>query len=78
MSSSAAHKRANTKYQAKARINGKQAQLNVTVTPAEKQLIDGAVDVFGLSRPRLIIAAVKYCLDNGVNLSANQSLDKNP
>lgn len=80
MSSTAAHKEASAKYQAKARANGKQSQLNVTVTPAEKKLIDDAVEVFGLSRARLIVAAVKYCLDNNIDLSTSQRtpLDKFP
>ncbi len=80
MSSTAAHKEASAKYQAKARASGKQSQLNVTVTPTEKKLIDNAVNVFGLSRARLIVAAVKYCLDNGVDLidSSDKPLDKMP
>ncbi len=80
MPRSEAQKRADKKYLQQARANGKQAQLNVTVTPSEKQLIDEAVNMFGLSRARLIVAAVKYCINNNIDLSANQGtdLDKTP
>lgn len=71
-----AQKRAQKKYQNKARAEGKQAQLNVTVTPEEKTLIDKAAADAGLSRPRLLVAAVKYCVDNGVILSDKPELDK--
>ena len=75
MPRSEAQKRADKKYLQQARASGKQVQLNVTVTPAEKKLIDDAVEVFSLSRARLIVAAVKYCLNNDVDLSANQAKD---
>lgn len=74
--SSQAKLKANAKYQSKARAEGKQAQLNVTVTPEEKTLIDKAAADSGLSRPRLLVAAVKYCVDNGITLSDKSELDK--
>lgn len=68
MSSTDSQKKASAKYQNKARAEGKQAQLNVTVSPEEKKLIDEAAKNAGLSRPRLLVAAVKYCIDNNINL----------
>lgn len=75
MGSTDAHKKASAKYQSKIRAEGKQVQLNVNLTPEEKTLIDKAAAAAGLSRPRLLVAAVKYCVDNGVILSDKPEFD---
>lgn len=68
MGSTEAQKKASTKYQNKARAEGKQAQLNVTISPEEKKMIDQASESMGLSRPRLLVAAIKYCIDHNIKL----------
>ncbi len=71
--SSLARLKANAKYAAK---TYKRYAVNARLDFAA--VIDEYCKTNDISNSGLFLAAVKYCLDNNIDLSANQSLDKNP
>ena len=65
---SEAQKKANTKYMTNARATGKIKQFNLTLRGEDYNMIDNYCKNIGVSKAACIVAAVKYCMDNNVDL----------
>lgn len=65
-----AQKRANAKYRRKKLSDGTKKQINATLDTADYMLIDNYCKSVGISKAAFMVAAARYCTENGVNLAA--------
>ena len=68
MARSDAQKRADKKYKQKKIAEGSQRQFNVTLRGEDYNMIDDYCKQISMSKAACIVAAVKYCMDNDVDL----------
>ena len=64
-----AEKRANKKYRYKKLSDGTKKQINATLNIDDYNMIDNYCKKIRLSKAACIVAAVRYCADNDIDLT---------
>ncbi len=65
---SEAQKKADKKYRQKKLTDGTKKQINATLDIGDYNMIDDYCKVNDMSKASLIVNAVKYCIENDINL----------
>ncbi len=65
---SEAQKKADKKYRQKKLTDGTKKQINATLDIDDYNMIDDYCKVNDMSKASLIVNAVKYCIENDINL----------
>ncbi len=63
-----AQKNADKKYRYKKLADGTKKQINATLDIADYNMINDYSTETGLSKAALIVKAIKYCIDNNIDL----------
>lgn len=69
---SEAQKKADKKYRQKKLTDGTKKQINATLDIEVYSIIDEYCKANGISKASLITNAVKYCIENNINLKNNE------
>lgn len=69
MAVSESRKRANAKYNAKKIADGTNKRLGLTIKATDFDLLEQYASAQGLSKAALVVRAVRWCAENGIDLA---------